>query len=161
MVTATSPTSPRVCFSVARANDADGIARFLRRLSVASRRSAYLGTEPGLSVIARDRDAGVVVGQAVLVNAGGGVADIAVTVADAYDSHQIGAHLLERLMVEARRHDIGTLRADMLAHSHRIVDVFTWHGFAPVGSRMERLYLSLDSLDEATPRVEESESARA
>jgi N-acetylglutamate synthase-like GNAT family acetyltransferase len=144
MVTATSSTSPRVCISVARPNDAEGIALFVRRLSAASRRSGLLGAKQGFSVIARDRDAGVVVGQAVVVPAGGGLADIAVAVADAYEHHQIGAHLIERAMAEAQRHGIATLRAEPLAHNNRMIDVFTWHGFAPVGNNLERLYLSLD-----------------
>jgi N-acetylglutamate synthase-like GNAT family acetyltransferase len=157
MVTATPSASPRVCISVARPNDADGIALFLRRLSTASRRSAFSGKKARLSVVARDRDAGVVVGQAVVVLANDGVADVGVAVADAYENHQIGAHLLERLMAEACRHEIDTLRADVLAHSHRMIDVFTWHGFAPAGTDTERLYLSLDG---SAQRVAHPEPAR-
>jgi N-acetylglutamate synthase-like GNAT family acetyltransferase len=146
--------SPRVCISVARPNDADGIMRFLRRLSAASRRSAVLGTQAGFSVIARDRDAGVVVGQAVVAPAADGIADVAVAVADAYESHQIGSHLLERAMAEARRCGIETLRADALAHSHRMIDVFTWHGFAPVGTAFEHLFLSLEGSGQRAAHAE-------
>jgi N-acetylglutamate synthase-like GNAT family acetyltransferase len=144
MVTATSYMSPRVCISVARPNDADGIALFVRRLSAASRRSGLLGSKEGFSVIARDRDAGVVVGQAIVASARDGIADIAAAVADAYENHQIGALLVERAMAEAQRRGIEMLRAESLGHNNRMIDVFTWHGFAPVGNSIERLYLSLD-----------------
>jgi len=157
MATATSSTSPRVCIGVARANDAEGIALFLRRLSAGSRRSLLLSAKPGFSVIARDRDAGVVVGQAVVVPASDGIADVAVAVADAYEKHHIGSNLLERAMAEARRHDIETLRVDGLAHNNRMIDVFTWHGFAPAGTDLQWLYLSLTG---SGLRVAQSEPAR-
>jgi N-acetylglutamate synthase-like GNAT family acetyltransferase len=133
-----------VCISVARPNDREGIVRFQRRLSAASRRSGLLSSTIGFSVIARDRDAGVVVGQAVIVPALEGLADFAVAVADAYEEHQVGSHLLERAMTEAPRHDIQVFRVDALAHNHRMIDVFTWHSFVPLGDDIERLYLALD-----------------
>lgn len=154
MGTATSSTSPRVCIGVARPNDADGIALFLRRLSAASRRSIHFGAKTGFSVIARDRDAGVVVGQAVVVPANDGIADVGVAVADAYENHHIGSYLLERAMAEARRHDIETLRIDALAHTHRLIDVYTWHGFAPVGSDPQQLSLALSSSGHQLPQFE-------
>jgi N-acetylglutamate synthase-like GNAT family acetyltransferase len=144
MAMATSSTSPRVCISVARPNDGEGIVRFQRRLSAGARRSGLLSAETGLSVIARDRDAGVIVGQAVIVPALEGLADFAVAVADAYEEYQVGSHLLERAMTEAPRHDIQVFRIDALAHNHRMIDVFTWHGFVPLGNDFERLYLALD-----------------
>jgi len=133
-----------VCISVARPNDGEGITRFRRRLSAASRRSELLSAKGGYSVIARDRDAGVVVGEAVIVPALEGMADFAVAVADAYEEYHIGSQLLERAMTEAPRHDIQVFRIDALAHSHRLIDVFTWHGFVPLGNDLERLYLALD-----------------
>ena len=95
-------------------------------------------------MIARDRDAGVIVGQAVIVPALDGMADFAVAVADAYEESQIGSQLLERAMTEAPRHDVQVFRIDALAHNHRMIDVFTWHGFVPLGNDLERLYLALD-----------------
>ena len=78
MVTAALSTSPRVCIGVARPSDAGGIAQFVRRLSAASGHSNFLAAKRGFSVIARDRDAGIVVGQAVIVPADNGLADVAV-----------------------------------------------------------------------------------
>jgi N-acetylglutamate synthase-like GNAT family acetyltransferase len=144
MVMVASSTSPRVSVSVARPIDSEGIARFVRRLSAGSRRSVISSAKAGFSVIARDRDAGVIVGQAVVVPAGDGVGDVGVAVADAYEDHQIASHLLERAMAEARRHDIETLRVDALVHNHRMIDVLTWHGFVPLGNDLERLYFALD-----------------
>jgi N-acetylglutamate synthase-like GNAT family acetyltransferase len=146
-----------VCIGVARASDADGIALFLRRLSVASRRPVVLGAQKGFSVIARDRDAGVVVGQAVVGPANDGIADIAVAVADAYENHHIGSHLIERAMAEARRHEIETLRTNALAHHNRMIDVFTWLGFEPVGTDLRHLYASLNGLP---LRISQAELAR-
>jgi RimJ/RimL family protein N-acetyltransferase len=144
MVTATSSTLPRVCISVARPNDSEGVARFRRRLPAASRRSEFLSAKSGFSIIARDRDAGVVVGQAVVVPASEGLADIAIAIAEAYEEYQIGSQLVERAMAEARRHGIQTFRVDALVHNHRLIDVMTWHGFVPLGKNPQLLYLALD-----------------
>jgi N-acetylglutamate synthase-like GNAT family acetyltransferase len=133
-----------VCISVARPSDVEGIARFRRRLSAASRRSRLLSAKSGFSVIARDRDAGVVVGQVVVVPASQAIADVAITVADAYEEYQVGSQVLERALIEARRHGLQTFRIDALVHNHRLIDVLTWHGFVPLGQDLERLYLALD-----------------
>jgi GNAT superfamily N-acetyltransferase len=76
-------------------------------------------------------------------------------VADAYEEHQIGSELLERAITEARRHNIQALRVNAPVHGHRMIDVLTWHGFVPLGTDLERLYLVLDgSSGRATPAAE-------
>jgi GNAT superfamily N-acetyltransferase len=129
-----SGPAPRVSISVAAPNDVDAIMRFIRDFSGASRRSKSLaaafdraiGAEilenlalslNGISIFARDRDSARGVGHAIAIWKTGGVADVALAVADGYQNHGIGGRLLEELMRESERQGRHCLAGEGLPNS--------------------------------------------
>lgn len=136
MATTISPQMPRVCISEAHPTDVPAIERFTRRLSAAARRTRLFhmtrtvrsaGDE--LSLVARDRDSGIVVGHALAVLNAGGAAEVAVAVADAYKSREIGGQLLTRLMAEAQRRGVHTFDAEIEADNGRMLEMFARAGY--------------------------------
>ena len=127
---------PRVCISEAHPTDVLAIRRFVRRLSAAARRTRFFhmtraaraaGDE--LSLVARDRDSGIVVGHALAVLGGDGTAEVAVAVADAYKSREIGGQLLSRLMAEAQRCGVHSFDAEIEAGNGRMLEIFAREGY--------------------------------
>lgn len=142
--TLVSSPSPRVCISVAESRDADAIARFTRRLSAGSRRTRRFGNRrtneaasdvSAITVIARDRDSGIVVGHAVAFPGRDGAAELELAVADAYQHHRIGTLLLERILQEARRRGVRAFHADLLAANRRMLDIIAREGYALIAER--------------------------
>jgi GNAT superfamily N-acetyltransferase len=142
--TVISSPSPRVLISVAESRDASAIARFTRRLSAASRRSRRFGNrkanevtpnEGAITVIARDRDSGIVVGHAVAFPGRDGAAELELAVADAYQHHRIGTLLLERILQEARRRGVRAFHADLLASNRRMLDMIAREGYALIAEQ--------------------------
>jgi GNAT superfamily N-acetyltransferase len=138
MATTLSAPMPRVCISAVHPNDAAALQLFTRRLSAASRRTRYVGMArmagadsgpPALSLIARDRDSGIVVGHALAVRTGAGTAEVALALADAYKNRQIGTLLLTRLMAEAQRDGVCAFSAEIEAGNGRMLETFAREGY--------------------------------
>ena len=81
----------------------------------------------GFGFVARNA-AGELVGHAIAIPDGPGIAEVAFEVADAYQSHGIGTALFARIISEARGRGYKALTAEVLNVNRRMIDVFAHSG---------------------------------
>jgi hypothetical protein len=118
MVTLAISGKPRILVSVTLPGDAGSVARFARRLSQRPVRAKFLRhcapSETTIAITARDRDSGVVVGQAIALRVNAEAASVALAIAEAYAQFDVAAKLLEALAAETRKRGIIVLCRDGL-----------------------------------------------
>jgi GNAT superfamily N-acetyltransferase len=135
-----------IALMTAEPHDGAAIDRFMRELSRESRRSRFfvsmddsaLAAEmvrelrPAantVSVVARDRASGLIVGHAIAIGDERGVSEVALAVADAYHNHGIGTLLLERVMAQAALRGARAFEAEILPDNRSMLDIFARAGY--------------------------------
>lgn len=131
--------------------DDDAVAAMFRRCSTATLRHRFHGFTDGMNYLNRQlrtSDAIVVakygtscVGLGVLAG-GSGTWDIGVLVEDDWQRRRIGTRLVEALVAEARRCQVTTIRADVLAEDSFLVGMLRRIG--PVSVRLGRGTIAVD-----------------
>ena len=87
-------------------------------------------------------------------------AELALSIADAYQEKGIGTKLIERLANAARNHDIDTFEADVLAENKPMMQVFRNYGFH-ITSKLEAGVYHVSFPIARTRRVRRKEAKRA
>lgn len=139
--------------------DAAAIARLYGELSPGSFQRRFLSGRPKPAIVARlaelasggfsllaapPGDPGTVAGEARYVPAGGGVAELALTVRDSYQGAGLGHLLLDGLARQARQDGLGQLRAVVLLDNGPMLHLLQRHGCALAAPSDDYCVASLD-----------------
>jgi len=162
-----------------RSEDRPAIERFLHGLSPASVSLRFfgqvdldwvatwsMGVDDGdrYALVASTGPAPEIVAHAAYIRTGAGRAEVAFTVADAWQGHGIATIMLAHLAAAAEEHGIDVFTAEVLPNSHRMIAVFRDSGFAVAqhsGDGVVEIEMPTSRLPQTAKRFEQREQIAA